>query len=114
MHFKRWFQLEAEEFKSKVQEILGTEINFDGHVNLVIKNVDEARKISLLEWIKSCKEGTIRPEPCKKFRQLMAFIYKSNDNRIRGILTKEKNSYFIELFLDKHKYYDQKRVYLGL
>ena len=44
----------------------------------------------------------------------MAFIFKSNDNHIRGILIKEKNSYFIELFLDKHQYYDQKRGYLGL
>jgi len=50
----------------------------------------------------------------KKFKQLISFIYKSNDNRIRGILTKEKNEYFIELFLDKHKYYDRKRKYLGL
>jgi len=40
------------------------------------------------------------------------FIYKSNDNKIRGLLTKEKNAYFIELFLDKHKYYNRKRRYL--
>ena len=37
-----------------------------------------------------------------------------NDNKIRGILTKEKNAFFIELFLDKHKYYDGKRKYFGI
>ena len=106
--------MEIDEFKESVNGILESDIKFDGHVNLVIKNVDEQRQKLILEWITSCKEGTIKPEPCKNFRNLISFIYKSNDNRIRGILTKEKNSYFIELFLDKHKYYDRKKKYLGI
>ena len=106
--------MKVEEFKEIVKEILGTEIKFEGHVTLVINNISEEKQKIILKWIKECNEGISRPEPCKKFRHLMAFIYKSNDNKIRGILTKEKNAYFIELFLDKHKYYDRKRRYLGL
>lgn len=106
--------MQADEFKKEVISILESEIKFDGHVEKVIENVDFERQQSILQWIKDCKQGIIRPEPCKKFLNQMSFIYKSNDNKIRGILTKEKNSYFIELFLDKHKYYDRKRKYLGL
>lgn len=106
--------MQAEDFKIKVKEILGAEINFGGHVNQIINNIPEERQKSILRWVNDCQEGIIKPEPCRNFRNLISFIYKSNDNRIRGILTKEKNAYFIELFLDKHKYYDRKRRYLGL
>lgn len=106
--------MKAYEFKETVIKILGTEIKFDGHVEWVIDNISEDKQKTILEWITKCKEGTLRPEPCRRFRNFIAFIYKSNDNRIRGILTKEKNAFFIELFLDKHKYYDRKRMYLGI
>lgn len=106
--------MQTHEFKQIVITIVGTEIKFDGHLEKIIDNLPEDRQTRILNWITQCKEGTIRPEPCKNIPNALAFIYKSNDNQIRGILTKEKNSYFIELFLDKHKYYDRKRKYLGL
>jgi len=106
--------LNPEEFKVEIKNILGGELKFDGHVNLVVNTIEEEKQNSILNWVKDCKAGLAKPEPCKNFRQLISFIYKSNDNRIRGILTKEKNAYFIELFLDKHKYYDKKRKYLGI
>jgi len=106
--------LSVEEFKEEVKKILESEIKFDGHCHQIINNISEERRNSILGWVQECKQGITRPEPCKNFRHLISFIYKSNDNKIRGILTKEKNSYFIELFLDKHKYYDRKRRYLGL
>lgn len=106
--------MKVEEFKESVKKIFNTEINFDGHIDRVINNITEAKQKIILNWIKECSSGIQRPEPCKNFKNLIAFIYKSNDNKIRGILTKEKNSYFVELFLDKHKYYDHKRKYLGL
>jgi len=106
--------LKAKEFKEKVRKILSAEIDFDGHVEVVIENLTEKKQELILKWVKECDSGIQRPEPCKKFRNLIAFIYKSNDGNIRGVLTKEKNSYFIELFLDKHKYYDRKRKYLGI
>ncbi len=106
--------MKAEEFKEKVKQILESEVSFDGHVNKVVDGIEEERQKIILDWVVRCKEGIERPEPCKKFKNLISFIFKSNDNKIRGILTKEKNSYFIELFLDKHKYYDRKRKYLGI
>ena len=106
--------MKAEEFKEEVKKMLEADIKFEGHVDLVIANISEQKQKLILDWVKDCKSGTEKPEPCKNFRHLIAFIYKSGDNKVRGILTKEKNSYFIELFLDKHKYYDQKRRYLGI
>ena len=106
--------MKAEDFKIEVEKIIGNKIKYDGHVNLIINRIDEEKQKQLLAWIKQCFEGVQKPEPCKNFKNLISFIYKSNDNRIRGILTKEKNSYFIEFFLDKHKYYDIKRKYLGI
>ena len=106
--------MSVDDFKAEVQRILGSDIHFDGHVTAIINNISEEKQKIILGWISACKAGTAIPEPCKNFRHLMAFIYKSNDNQIRGILTKEKNAYFMELFIDKHKYYDRKRAYLGL
>ena len=110
----RWYLLKVEEFRNKVNQIVESEIKLDGHVNLIINNISEQKQKIILMWIKECKLGMTKPEPCKNFKNLIAFIYKSNDNRIRGVLTKKKNSFFLELFLDKHKYYDRKRKYLGL
>ena len=106
--------MKAEEFKAEVQKILGLTLRFDGHVDSVIESIPERRQNTILVWISDCAKGNVIPEPCKNFKNIISLIYKTNDNRIRGILTKEKNSYFIELFLDKHKYYDRKRRYLGL
>ena len=106
--------MNVEEFKREVVGILGLEIRFDGRVDAVLKTIPEERVVSIIDWVRKCQKGAEIPEPCKNFRNVISFIYKSNDNKIRGILTKEKNSYFIELFLDKHKYYDRKRKYLGL
>lgn len=106
--------MKAEDFKKEVKNILKSEVKFDGHVDVVINNISEEKQKAMLEWINDCALGKNKPEPCKNFRSLISFIYKSNDNRIRGILTKEKNSFFVELFIDKHKYYDRKRRYLGI
>lgn len=106
--------MKPDEFKEKAREILNCEIVFDGHIKKVLDGISEKRQNKILDWLKECRDGGQAPEPCKNFKKLVSFIYKSNDNRIRGILTKEKNSFFIELFLDKHKYYDRKRKYLGI
>ncbi len=106
--------MHADQFKQQVMMILGTDIKFDGHVEGVVDGLSEDKQQRLLDWVKNCQAGINRPEPCKHYPHLITFIYKSNDNKIRGLLTKEKNSYFIELFLDNHKYYDRKRKYLGL
>jgi len=106
--------LESKEFKEKVKKIVNADINFGGHIETIINNLTEKKQELILKWVNECHLGIQRPQPCKKARNLIAFIYKSSDDNIRGILTKEKGSYFIELFLDNHKYYDRKRKYLGI
>lgn len=106
--------MRADEFKKEVKSIVDSDIRFDGHIALVVNSIGEEKQKSILKWVGSCKAGEERPQPCKNFKEMISFIYKSNDNKIRCILTKEKNAYFIELFLDKHNYYDRKRKYLGL
>lgn len=71
------------------------------------------QKENLLLWIKRCKEGNEQVASSKKDKELIAFFFKPNVNNIRGILTKKKGSFFIALFLDKHKYYDRERKKLG-
>ena len=106
--------MKAEEFRQKVCEILGIEIKFDDHVDLVINHTTIERQNSIIEWIKRCGTREEKPEFSKAYEDVMGFVYKSNDNKIRGILTKEKNAYFIALFLGNHKYYERKRRELGL
>lgn len=106
--------MKAEEFRQIVLEILKSDIKFDKYVDLVINNTTEERQKSIIEWVRRCNAKEERPDMSKAYKDIVAFIYKSNDNKIRGILTKEKNSYFIELFLGKHKYYEEKRRELGL
>lgn len=106
--------MKAEEFKQEVLEILETEIEFDKHVDLVINHTTAERQNSIIEWVKRCSTREEKPEFSKAYKDVMGFIYKSNDNKIRGILTREKNAYFIALFLGNHKYYERKRRELGL
>lgn len=98
-------------FVKKSTRILG-KINFDGHIKKIVQ--DERKAQDILDWLRRCRKGDAKYEPCKNYPELVAFIYKSSDNQVRGILTKKKNSYFVELFIDKHKYYDEKRKYLGI
>lgn len=63
--------------------MLGTKIRFDGRLDLVINNVPDEKQKTILKWVDSCNQGKVKPEPCKNFRNLISFIYKSNDNRIR-------------------------------
>ena len=106
--------MKAEEFEEEVKKIVGEALRFEGHVRQVVESISETGQRAIITWVKECNEGMHAPQPCGNFKELICFVYKSNDNRIRGILTKEKNSFFIELFLDRHKYHDRKRKYLGL
>ena len=105
--------MEAEEIKKEFIEILGNEITFEGHFNLVVSNMKENLLNGLIEWVKNCKKGEEPISTNKKLKNIVVFFFKPNDTRFRGILTKEKNAYFITLFLDKHKYYDRERKRLG-
>ena len=106
--------MEYKEFIKIIKRILNENIKFEGHINKIINSITDKKAKSIISWIKKCRDNKEKYEPCKNHFELIAFIYKSNDNEIRGILSKKKNNYFIELFLDKHKYYDRKRKYLGI
>jgi hypothetical protein len=110
----RCFLLEVEEIKQKITGILESNIEFEGHFSLVIENTDDNFHKTLLDWVQGCKEGEERIYTSKKNKRIVAFIFKSSDTRYRAILTKEKNKYFIVLFLDKHKYYERERDVLGI
>ena len=103
----------TEEIKKKVLNMLGEQVKFEGHFDLVINNINENLQLNLIEWIRKCNDREIDPEPSPTSRDLLAFFFKPRVTNIRGILTKKKNSYFIALFLDKHKYYDRERRKLG-
>jgi len=48
----------------------------------------------------------------KTNRELIGFVKRIGSN-LRAILTKEKEGYYITLFLDKHKYYEDEMSKLG-
>ena len=103
----------AEEIKEKIRSQLGEQIEFEGHFDKVVNTMEKNIQQHLLEWVKKCHDREIDPEPSPVDTSLLAFFFKPKVNNIRGILTKRKNSYFIALFVDKHKYYDSERRNLG-
>ena len=103
----------VEEIKNKIKKIISDQIEFEGHFDTVINNMGENQQINFIEWIRKCNNRDIDPDPSPNSRDLLVFFFKPRVTNIRGILTKRKNSYFITLFLDKHKYYDKQRRKLG-
>lgn len=103
----------VEEVKKRIKEIIGEQIEFEGHFSLVVDNMNENQQANLIGWVRKCSNREIAPDPSPTFRDLLIFFFKPAVTNIRGILTKKKNSYFLALFLDKHKYYDQERRKLG-
>ncbi len=102
------------EARKKIEEILGGIISFEGHFNMAFDNLKENRQRQLIEWVKDCKEGKSIPLSSDKVKELLGFVLRFRDTNFRAILTKKKNEYFIALFLDKHKYYENERMKLGL
>ena len=103
-----------DEARGKIQEILGGKISFEGHFDLVFDNLKESRQQQLIEWVKDCKEGKSIPISSDLIKDLLGFILRFRNTNFRAILTKKKNEYFIALFLDKHKYYENERRNLGI
>jgi len=106
--------LSVEEAKEEIERILGEQITFEGHFEVVFNSLKESRQKSLIEWVKGCQVGKAIPVSSDKIKDLLGFVLKFRDTNFRAILTKKKNEYFIALFLDKHKYYENQRRKLGL
>ena len=62
------------EFIEKVKKMMGHDIRFDGHVKKVTDNLPKKNINLILKLVEECKNGTQRPEPCKNFKNLIAFI----------------------------------------
>lgn len=103
-----------DEARKIIQETLEGKISFEGHFDLVFDNLKENRQQQLLDWIKECKKGKSIPISSDIIKDLLGFILRFRDTNFRAILTKKKNEYFIALFLDKHKYYENERRKLGI
>jgi hypothetical protein len=103
-----------DEAREKIKEILGDQITFEGHFDMVFDSMKATRQVSLMDWVKGCQEGHSIPVSSDKIENLLGFVLKFRDTNFRAILTKKKNEYFIALFLDKHKYYENQRRKLGL
>ncbi|MDP3640448.1 MAG: hypothetical protein Q8R53_04600 [Nanoarchaeota archaeon] len=105
--------MRPEEVKKKIREIVGEQIEFEGHFEIVVEHIPENLQFHLISWVKECSERKQEPFPVPLQRNILVFFFKPNVTNVRGILKKEKNSFFIALFLDKHKYYDRERRKMG-
>lgn len=102
------------EARKKIEEILESKVSFEGHFNMVFDSLKDTRQLTLVQWLKECKEGKKIPISSDRVKDLLGFVLRFRNTNFRAILTKKKNEYFIALFLDKHKYYEKQRRKLGL
>ncbi len=104
--------MQNKQAKEKIVEILECWVKFEGHFDKCFNNLKETQQEELIEWIKECKLKKTNPIQSKTNKEIIGFVKRIGSN-LRAILTKEKGAYFIELFLDKHKYYETEVGRLG-
>jgi hypothetical protein len=104
--------LQTAEAKVLIKKILASDVKFDGHFNKCFDNLKDTQQKELIDWIKACKDLEVNPIQSKNNREIIGFVKRIGSN-LRVILTKEKKGYFIQLFLDKHKYYELEMDKLG-
>ncbi len=104
--------MHPDEAKELIMQILESSVSFEGHFHKCFENLKQTQQQELIEWVKACKEHKINPIQSKKNRDIIGFVKRIGSN-VRIILTKEKQGYFIVLFLDKHKYYETEIIRLG-
>ena len=101
-----------EEGRRLILGLLECEVSFDGHFDKCFDNLKVTQQKELLDWIHDCKLKNANPIQSKLNREIIGFVRRIGSN-LRAILTKQKKGYFIELFLDKHKYYEAEMDKLG-
>ena len=104
--------MQATEAKIIIQKILASDVKFDGHFDKCFDNLKDTQQAELIAWVNACKALKSNPIQSKTNREIIGFVKRIGSN-LRAILTKEKKGYFIELFLDKHKYYEIEMNKLG-
>ena len=108
---RRW-NLLAEEGNGKIKDILEQDLKFDGHFEKCFDGLKETQQQELILWIRDCKEHKTNVIQSKLDREVIGFV-KRFDSNLRAILIKRTESYFIALFLDKHKYYELEMMKFG-
>ena len=103
--------MQHEEARKIIKEILN-DVRFGGHFDKCFDNLKETQQKELINWVEDCRDHKINLIQSKKDRNLIGFVKKFGSN-LRVILTKEKEGYFLALFLDKHKYYEFEMLKLG-
>ena len=103
--------MQAEEGKRIILELLGS-LKFGGHFEKCFDNLKETQQQELIGWVRECQEYKTNPIQSKANRELIGFVRRFGSN-LRAILTKHKGGYFLELFLDKHKYYEEEMEKMG-
>lgn len=98
--------MQAEEGKRLIQETLGQELKFEGHFIKCFENLKDTQQEELIQWAKDCREYRADPIQSKTNREIIGFVRRFGSN-IRAVLIKKKEGYFLVLFLDKHKYYEE-------
>ncbi len=104
--------MQPESAKVMIEQILGNDLEFEGHFNKCFINLKESQQNELIEWITECKKGKENPIQSKENREVIGFVKRFGSN-LRALLTKKKEGYFLVLFLDKHKYYEIEMNKLG-
>ena len=104
--------MQTNEARILIQQILESDVKFWGHFDKCFSNLKDTQQEEIIEWVRACKELKSNPIQSKNNREIIGFVKRIGSN-LRAILTKEKQGYFIELFLDKHKYYETEMNRLG-
>lgn len=104
--------MQAEESRRIILTIPGSELQFDGHFDKCFENLKETQQQELIYWIKDCRDHKTNVIQSKNDRDIIGFVKRFGSN-LRAILTKRKEGYFLNLFLDKHKYYEIEMQKLG-
>lgn len=104
--------MQTAEARILIKKILESDVKFDGHFDKCFSNLKDTQQEEIIEWVRACKELKSNPIQSKTNREIIGFVKRIGSN-LRAILTKEKKGYFIELFLDKHKYYEIEMNKLG-
>ncbi len=104
--------MQPEEARDIILKLLGSSLKFDGHFDKCFENLKDTQQQELLQWVQECKDHKVNVIQSKANHDIIGFVKRFGSN-LRAILTKQKEGYFLVLFLDKHKYYELEMERLG-
>jgi len=65
-----------EEIKKKIREIVGEQIEFEGHFEIVVEHIPENLQFHLISWVKECFERKQEPFPVPLQKNILVFFFK--------------------------------------